>query len=31
VTWGGLFPVAQTLAAQPDAVADTVEDLLALL
>jgi pyrophosphatase PpaX len=31
VTWGGLFPVAQTLAAQPDAVAHRVEELLALL
>jgi pyrophosphatase PpaX len=31
VTWGGLFPVADTLAARPDAVAATVEELLALL
>jgi len=31
VTWGGLFPARETLAARPDAVADTPEDLLALL
>jgi pyrophosphatase PpaX len=31
VTWGGLFPPAQTLAARPDAVAHTPEELLALL
>jgi pyrophosphatase PpaX len=31
VTWGGLFPLEQTLAARPDAVANTPEDLLALL
>jgi pyrophosphatase PpaX len=31
VTWGGLFPVAQTLAAQPDGVAHTADELLALL
>jgi pyrophosphatase PpaX len=31
VTWGGLFPVAQTLAAAPDAVAHTPEELLALV
>jgi pyrophosphatase PpaX len=31
VTWGGLFPAEQTLAARPDAVAHTPEDLLALL
>jgi pyrophosphatase PpaX len=31
VTWGGLFPAEQTLAARPDAVAHTPEELLALL
>jgi pyrophosphatase PpaX len=31
VTWGGLFPFEQTLAARPDAVARSVEELLALL
>ena len=31
VTWGGLFPAHETLAARPDAVAHTPEDLLALL
>jgi pyrophosphatase PpaX len=31
VTWGGLFPWADTLAARPEAVAETAEDLLALL
>jgi pyrophosphatase PpaX len=31
VTWGGLFPAEETLAARPDAVAHTPEELLALL
>jgi pyrophosphatase PpaX len=31
VTWGGLFPVAQTLAAEPDTVVGTIDELLAVL